>query len=60
MEVTLVLVMAIFAINVYLARQVLDSFLFSLALVLASLRNCCRQSSASTLPTGPNEWRKQE
>ena len=54
------LVMAIFAINVYLARQVLDSFLFSLALVLASLRNCCRQSSAPTLPTGPNEWRKQE
>ena len=34
MEVTLVLVMAIFAINVYLTRPVLDSFLFSLALAV--------------------------
>jgi len=34
MEVTLVLVVAIFAINVYLARPVLDSFLFSLALAV--------------------------
>lgn len=34
MEVTLVLVMAIFAINVFLARPVLESFLFSLALAV--------------------------
>ncbi len=34
MEVTLILVIAIFAINVYLARPVLDSFLFSLALAV--------------------------
>lgn len=34
MEVTLVLVVIIFAINVYLARPVLDSFLFSLALAV--------------------------
>ncbi len=34
MEVTLVLVIAIFAINVYLARPVLDSFLFALALAV--------------------------
>jgi Mg2+-importing ATPase len=34
MEVTLLLVVAIFAINVYLARPVLDSFLFSLALAV--------------------------
>ncbi len=34
MEVTLVLVIAIFAINVYLARPVLDAFLFSLALAV--------------------------
>ncbi len=34
MEVTLVLVVAIFAINVYLARPVLASFLFSLALAV--------------------------
>src|SRR5207249_3421893 len=34
MEVTLVMVVAIFAINVYLARPVLDSFLFALALAV--------------------------
>ncbi len=34
MQVTLILVAAIFAINVYLARPVLDSFLFSLALAV--------------------------
>ena len=34
MEVTLLLVFAIFAINVYLARPVLDSFLFSMALAV--------------------------
>ena len=34
MEVTLLLVIAIFAINVYLRRPVLDAFLFSLALAV--------------------------
>ena len=34
MEITLVLVFAIFAINVFLARPVLDSFLFALALAV--------------------------
>ncbi|MGA2091711.1 MAG: HAD-IC family P-type ATPase, partial [Endomicrobiales bacterium] len=34
MEVTLVLVIVIFAINVYLARPMLDAFLFSLALAV--------------------------
>ncbi len=34
MEVTLVLVISIFAINVYLKRPILDSFLFSLALAV--------------------------
>jgi len=34
MEVTLILVMAIFAINVYLHRPVLEAFLFSLALAV--------------------------
>ncbi len=34
MEVTLLLVVAIFAINVYLARPVMDSLLFSLALAV--------------------------
>ena len=34
MEITLLLVIAIFAVNVYLSRPVLDSFLFSLALAV--------------------------
>jgi len=34
MEVTLLLIVIIFAVNVYLARPVLDSFLFSLALAV--------------------------
>ena len=34
MEVTLVLVIAIFAINVYFHRPVLEAFLFSLALAV--------------------------
>jgi Mg2+-importing ATPase len=34
MEVTLVLIIGIFAVNVYLARPVLDSFLFALALAV--------------------------
>lgn len=34
MEVTLLLIIAIFAFNVYLARPVLDSFLFALALAV--------------------------
>lgn len=34
LEITLVLVIAIFALNVYLARPVLDSFLFALALAV--------------------------
>jgi P-type Mg2+ transporter len=34
MEVTLILVVGIFAINVYLSRPILDSFLFSLALAV--------------------------
>ena len=56
MEVTLVLVVAIFAINVYLARPVLDSFLFSLAPRWDSPRNYCPQLSASTWPMEPNGW----
>jgi Mg2+-importing ATPase len=34
MEITLLLVIAIFSLNVYLARPVMDSFLFSLALAV--------------------------
>ena len=34
MEVTLLMVIAIFAINVYLVRPVLESFLFALALAV--------------------------
>lgn len=35
MEVTLILVMVIFAVNVYLHKPVMDSFLFALALAVA-------------------------
>jgi Mg2+-importing ATPase len=34
LEITMVLIVAIFAINVYLARPIIDSFLFSLALAV--------------------------
>jgi Mg2+-importing ATPase len=34
MEITLLLVLAIFAVNVYLAKPILDSFLFALALAV--------------------------
>jgi len=34
MEITLILVMLIFAVNVYLEKAVLDSFLFALALAV--------------------------
>ena len=60
MEVTLVLVVVIFAINVYLPRPVLESVLFSWRLPSGSRRNCCRRSSASTLPRAPSGWRRPE
>jgi len=41
MIVTLVLVMAILAINIYFKRSLLDSVLFSLALAVGLTRNCC-------------------
>ena len=41
MEITLVLVIAIFAINVYFVRPVLDSFLFALALAVGYGQASC-------------------
>jgi len=43
MEITLVLVIAIFGINVFLSRPVLDSLLFTLALAVGLTPNCYRQ-----------------
>ena len=43
MEVTLILVMLIFAVNVYLAKPVIDSFLFALALAVGLTPHTCPQ-----------------
>lgn len=46
LEITMILVVAIFAINVYFSRPIIDSFLFSLALAVGLTPNCSRPSSA--------------
>ena len=46
LEVTLLLILAIFAFNVYLQRPVIDSFLFSWLWQSDSRLNCCRLLSA--------------
>ena len=56
MEVTFVLVVAIFAINVSLARPVLDAFLFSLALAVG-LTPQLLPAIASTWRMVPHGWR---
>ena len=56
MEVTLLLVIIIFAVNVYLARPVLDSFLFSLALAVGLTSQLLPAIIVSTLPTVQNTW----
>ena len=56
LEVTLLLVLLIFAINVSLARPVLDAFLFALAIAVGLTPHCCLPSSASTWPTVPSAW----
>jgi len=38
LEITMILVVAIFAINVYFSRPIIDSFLFSLALAMEQAR----------------------
>ena len=57
MEVTLILVIAIFAINVALARPVLDSFLFSLALAVGMTPQLLPAIVSVNLCTGPGGWR---
>jgi len=59
-EVTLVLVIAIFAINVYLQRPVLEAFLFSLALAVGLTLSFCQLSSVSTWRMGPKGWLKRK
>ena len=56
MEVTLILVIAIFAINVGLARPVLDSFLFSLALAVGLTPQLLPAIVSVTWPMGPAGW----
>ena len=50
---TLVLVMAIFAINLYLARPVLESLLFSLALAVGLTPEIRAAAEADMPPTSP-------
>jgi Mg2+-importing ATPase len=60
MEVTLVLVIAIFASTSTWHVRFWTPSSFPWRSRLGSPRNCCRQSSALTLPTAPNEWRRKE
>ncbi len=60
MEVTLVLVIAIFAINVYLARPVLDSFLFSLALAVGLTPQLLPAIISVNLSHGANRMAQQK
>jgi ATPase, P-type (transporting), HAD superfamily, subfamily IC len=57
LEITLVLVIAIFAVNVFLARPVLESFLFLLPWQSDLRPNSFRRLSVSTLLTVRNVWR---
>ena len=57
MEVTLVLVIVIFAINVYFHRPVLEAFIFSLAVAVGLTPQLLPRSSASTSPMAPSGLR---
>ena len=59
MEVTLVLVIAIFAINVYLERPVLESFLFSLALAVGLTPQLLPAIVSINLAHGAKRWLKE-
>ena len=60
MEVTLVLIVLIFAINVYLARPVLDSFLFSLALAVGLTPQLLPAIISINLAQGARQMAKQK
>ena len=60
MEITLVLVVAIFAINVYLAKPVLDSFLFALALAVGLTPQLLPAVISVNLAKGAKEMAKKK
>ncbi len=60
MEITLVLVVVIFAVNVYLARPVLDSFLFSLALAVGLTPQLLPAIISINLAHGAKQMAKQK
>ena len=60
MEVTLVLIVLIFAINVYLARPVLESFLFSLALAVGLTPQLLPAIISINLARGARQMAKQK
>ena len=60
MEITLVLVILIFAVNVYLHKPVLDSFLFSLALAVGLTPQLLPAIISVNLSTGARRMAKQK
>jgi len=60
MEITLVLVLVIFAINVFLHKPVLDSFLFSLALAVGLTPQLLPAIISVNLATGARRMAKQK
>jgi len=60
MEITLILVIIIFAVNVYLHKPVLDSFLFSLALAVGLTPQLLPAIISVNLSTGARRMAKQQ
>ncbi len=60
MEITLLLVLVIFAINVYLHKPVLDSFMFSLALAVGLTPQLLPAIISVNLSTGARRMAKQQ
>ena len=60
MEITLILVFIIFAVNVYLHKPVLDSFLFSLALAVGLTPQLLPSIISVNLSTGARRMAKQQ
>ena len=60
MEITLILTLVIFAINVLLHKPVLDSFLFSLALAVGLTPQLLPAIITVNLSVGPGRWRERK
>ncbi|WP_269852080.1 HAD-IC family P-type ATPase [Methanosarcina horonobensis] len=60
MEITMIMVTAIFAINVYLQRPVLDSILFSLALAVGLTPQLLPAIISVNLSHAQGKWRRRE